>query len=131
MTIEDLVPLTNGLTVTACGHTLVCDRARITPIRSDAIDMKVLMAGTDFVPTIGNTPFDSMSVRTPSMAPKYRARGSATTWRGSCRALRPLITPELDSSFHRAHTPPLRTSEVGACLRANYVLPGGGSLRRH
>jgi hypothetical protein len=26
MTIEDLVPLTNGLTATACGNTLVCDR---------------------------------------------------------------------------------------------------------
>ena len=25
MTIEDLVPLTNGLTVIACGSTLVCD----------------------------------------------------------------------------------------------------------
>ena len=26
MTIEDLVPLTNGLTVIACGNTRVCDR---------------------------------------------------------------------------------------------------------
>jgi hypothetical protein len=52
MTIEDLVPLTNGLTVIACGNTLVCDRARITPIRNDAIDMKFLMAGTDFVPRL-------------------------------------------------------------------------------
>jgi hypothetical protein len=52
MTIEDLVPLTNGLTVTACGKTLVCDRARITPVRDDAIDMKFLMAGTDFVPRL-------------------------------------------------------------------------------
>lgn len=52
MTIEDLVPLTNGLTVTACGNTLVCDRARITPIRNDAIDMKFLMAGTDCVPRL-------------------------------------------------------------------------------
>src|SRR5688572_8242924 len=50
MTIEELVPLTNGLTVTACGNTLVCDRARITPVRSDAIDMKFLVTGTDFVP---------------------------------------------------------------------------------
>ena len=52
MTIEDLVPLTNGLTVTACGHTLVCDRAHITPVRNDAIDIKFLMAGTDFVPRL-------------------------------------------------------------------------------
>lgn len=52
MTIEDLIPLTNGLTVTACGTTLVCDRACITHIRNDAIDMKFLMAGTDFVPRL-------------------------------------------------------------------------------
>lgn len=52
MTIDDLVPLTNGLTVTACGSTLVCDRARITPIKNDVIEMKFLMAGTDFVPRL-------------------------------------------------------------------------------
>jgi hypothetical protein len=52
MTIEELVPLTNGLTVTACGNTLVCDRAHITPVRSDAIDMKFLVTGTDFVPRL-------------------------------------------------------------------------------
>jgi len=52
MTIEDLVPLTNGLTVTACGNPLVCDRARVTAVRHDAIDMKFLMAGTDFVPRL-------------------------------------------------------------------------------
>jgi len=52
MTIEDLIPLTNGLTVTACGSTLVCDRARITQVRDDAIDMMFLMAGTDFVPRL-------------------------------------------------------------------------------
>jgi hypothetical protein len=51
MTIDDLVPLTNGLTVSACGNTLVCDRARITAV-NDAIDMKFLMAGTDFVPRL-------------------------------------------------------------------------------
>ena len=52
MTIDDLVPLTNGLTVMACGSTLVCDRTRITPIRNDAIELKFLMAGTDFVPRL-------------------------------------------------------------------------------
>ncbi len=52
MKIEDLVPLTNGLTVTACGHTLVCDRARIKPVRNDAVDVTFLMAGTDFVPRL-------------------------------------------------------------------------------
>jgi hypothetical protein len=52
MTIDDLVPLTNGLTVTACGSTLVCDRTSITPIKNDIIEMKFLMAGTDFVPRL-------------------------------------------------------------------------------
>lgn len=52
MTIEDLVPLTNGLTVTACGNALVCDRARVRAIRDDAIEMKFQMAGTDFVPRL-------------------------------------------------------------------------------
>ena len=52
MTIEDLVLLTNGLTVTACGHTLVCDRARITPITNESIDVKFLMVGTDVVPRL-------------------------------------------------------------------------------
>ena len=52
MTLEDLVTLTNGLTVTACGNTLVCDRTRITPVRNDAIDIKFLLAGTDFVPRL-------------------------------------------------------------------------------
>jgi len=52
MKLEDLVLLTNGLSVTACGQTLVCDRARITPVRNDALDMKFLVAGTDFVPRL-------------------------------------------------------------------------------
>jgi hypothetical protein len=52
MTIEDLVPLTNGLTVTACGQTLVCDRSRITPVRNDAVDLSFLMAGTNIVPRL-------------------------------------------------------------------------------
>jgi hypothetical protein len=52
MAIDDLVALANGLTVSACGHTLVCDRARITPVSNDAIEMKFLVAGTDFVPRL-------------------------------------------------------------------------------
>jgi hypothetical protein len=52
MKIEDLVPLTNGLSVTACGQTLVCDRARIRAVRTDAIDIKFWIAGTDFVPRL-------------------------------------------------------------------------------
>ena len=52
MKIEDLGPLTNGLSVTACGQTLVCDRARVVPVAGDAIDVKFLIAGTDFVPRL-------------------------------------------------------------------------------
>ena len=52
MKAEDLVSLTNGLSVTACGHTIVCDRARITPVRNDAMDLSFLIAGTDIVPRL-------------------------------------------------------------------------------
>jgi hypothetical protein len=52
MKIEELVPLTNGLSVIACGQTLVCDRTTILPVRSDAIDLKFLIAGTNFVPRL-------------------------------------------------------------------------------
>jgi hypothetical protein len=52
MKIEELVPLTNGLSVIACGQTLVCDRTIILPVRSDAIDLKFLIAGTNFVPRL-------------------------------------------------------------------------------
>jgi hypothetical protein len=51
MTIDELIPLTNGLSITACGQTLVCDRTRITPI-NDSIDMKFWIAGTDYVPRL-------------------------------------------------------------------------------
>ena len=52
MKIEELVPLTNGLSVTACGQTLVCDRTRIVPVRNDTFDLKFLIAGTDQVPRL-------------------------------------------------------------------------------
>ena len=52
MTVEELVPLTNGLSVTACGQTLVCDRTRIVPVKNDAFDLKFLIAGTDLVPRL-------------------------------------------------------------------------------
>jgi hypothetical protein len=52
MKTEDLVALTNGLSVTACGQTLVCDRARIIKVRDDALDLKFLIAGTDIVPRL-------------------------------------------------------------------------------
>jgi hypothetical protein len=51
MTIEEVVPLTNGLSVVAGTQTLVCDRARITPV-NDSVDVSFWIAGTDFVPRL-------------------------------------------------------------------------------
>ena len=51
MSIEELVPLTNGLSV-PCGPAMfVCDRARVTRSNGE-IDLKFLIAGTDFVPRV-------------------------------------------------------------------------------
>jgi hypothetical protein len=52
MKIEDLVPLTNGLSVSACGQTLVCDRTRIRSVNDYAVDVMFLIAGTDYVPRL-------------------------------------------------------------------------------
>ena len=52
MNIEDLVPLTNGLSVPCGVHTLVCDRARLTAVKGNGVDMKFLIAGTDYVPRV-------------------------------------------------------------------------------
>jgi hypothetical protein len=80
MSIDDLVLLTNGLSVTAGGHTLVCDRARIAAVRNDAIDMAFWIAGTDFVPRLRLTR-ERISRETPdAMAGIVRrvARGAIT-----------------------------------------------------
>jgi hypothetical protein len=50
MTIDQLIPLTNGLSVTACSQTLAVDRARITRVTDRAVDMSFRIAGTDFAP---------------------------------------------------------------------------------
>lgn len=52
MTIEELVPLTNGLSVQANGDVLVCDRARVLPIKGDGVDLKFWVVGTDLVPRL-------------------------------------------------------------------------------
>ena len=52
MTIAELVPLTNGLSVPCGAHMLVCDRSRITEVGRDAIDLAFLVAGTDHVPRV-------------------------------------------------------------------------------
>ena len=46
MTIEQLVPLTNGLSLTACNQTLVLDRTRITRLPDRSIEMAFRIAGT-------------------------------------------------------------------------------------
>ena len=63
MKTEELVPLTNGLSVMALGRTLVCDRARITPVRGDALDLKIWIVGTDFVPRM-RLPVDRIAAST-------------------------------------------------------------------
>ena len=50
MTIDQLVPLTNGLSVTACAQTLAVDRARVTRVTDRGVDMSFRIAGTDFAP---------------------------------------------------------------------------------
>jgi hypothetical protein len=50
MTIEQLVPLTNGLSLTACNETLMLDGARITPLPDSSVEMAFRIAGTDLVP---------------------------------------------------------------------------------
>lgn len=52
MKIEELVALTDGLSVPCGGSTLVCDRTRIVPLADDAVDVKFVIAGTDCVPKI-------------------------------------------------------------------------------
>jgi hypothetical protein len=52
MTIEQLVPLTNGLSLTACNQTLVLDRTRITRFPDRSIEMAFRIAGTDLAPRL-------------------------------------------------------------------------------
>jgi hypothetical protein len=52
MTIEQLVPLTNGLSLTACNQTLMLDRTRITRFPDRSIEMAFRIAGTDLAPRL-------------------------------------------------------------------------------
>jgi hypothetical protein len=52
MNIDELVPLTNGLSVYGEANTLVCDRARLTRVSEDSVDMAFWIAGTDYVPRL-------------------------------------------------------------------------------
>jgi hypothetical protein len=52
MTIDQLVPLTDGLSVTACAQTLALDRTRVTRVSDRAVDMSFRVAGTDYAPRL-------------------------------------------------------------------------------
>jgi hypothetical protein len=52
MTIEQLVPLTNGLSLTACNQTLVLDGTRVTRFPDRSIEMAFRIAGTDLAPRL-------------------------------------------------------------------------------
>jgi hypothetical protein len=52
MNIEELVPLTNGLSIHGESTTMVCDRARLTRVSDDSVDMAFWIAGTDYVPRL-------------------------------------------------------------------------------
>jgi hypothetical protein len=52
MKIEELLLLTDGLSVPAATGVMMCDRARIAAVRDHAIDLTFLIAGTDFVPRL-------------------------------------------------------------------------------
>jgi hypothetical protein len=56
MTIDELAPLTNGLTVRSGKQTFTCDRARITRFENGTIEMSFWIAGTDFAPRLRLTP---------------------------------------------------------------------------
>jgi hypothetical protein len=84
MNIDELVPFTNGLSVTTGTDTLVCDRARITPVKDDAIDMAFSIAGTDFVPRLRLT----------------RARVSSSTADSLARILR-VVVREATTGYRR------------------------------
>ena len=52
MNIEELTPLTNGLSVINGGQTLVCERAMLTSPGEEALDLAFWIAGTDHRPRL-------------------------------------------------------------------------------
>jgi hypothetical protein len=52
MNIEELAPLMNGLSVETGAHMLVCERAMITRLKGDAVDMAFWIAGTGHRPRL-------------------------------------------------------------------------------
>ena len=52
MTLEQLAPLVNGFSLTACGQTMVLDRLRVRRISDRAFEFAFQIAGTDIVPRL-------------------------------------------------------------------------------
>lgn len=80
MKIDELVPLTNGLSVVARDQTLVFDRCRIGPVSDTTVDMSFWIVGTDLVPRL-TLPRDRVALGTPDeIAALVRlvARGAIT-----------------------------------------------------
>jgi len=50
MTLDQLVPLTNGLSVHACAQTLAIDRARVIDLSDIGVGMSFRIAGTEIAP---------------------------------------------------------------------------------
>ena len=82
MTIEELVPLTNGLSVYGEPTTMVCDRARLTRVSDESVDMAFCIAGTDFVPRLRLARTRVASSTPEQLATVLRrvARNAAGTW---------------------------------------------------
>ena len=64
MTIDQLAPLTNGLSVHAGRDTFVLDRTRVARLSNQSIEIAFRIAGTDFAPRlrIARVEFASSSV---------------------------------------------------------------------
>jgi hypothetical protein len=52
MNLDELIPLTNGLSVYGESATMVCDRARLTRVSDETVDMAFWIVGTDYVPRL-------------------------------------------------------------------------------
>jgi hypothetical protein len=82
MNIEELVPLTNGLSVHGEPDTMVCDRARLTRVSDESVDMAFWIAGTDFVPRLRLARTRVASSTPEQLATLVRrvARNAVGTW---------------------------------------------------
>jgi hypothetical protein len=56
MTIDQLVPLTNGLSATAGTQRVTLERARVTQIVDGSVDISFRIAGTDLAPRFSLPP---------------------------------------------------------------------------